>query len=67
VTDSFNLRGEDSISTGNEQLTLSGTFNTSLSSNRYAVLILTGLSGITQGGIYRLQCNSNASKLKVNF
>lgn len=67
VTDSFNLRGEDSISTGNEQLTLSGTFNTSLSSTRYAVLLLTGLSGITQGGIYRLQCNSNSSKLKVNF
>lgn len=67
VTSTFNLRGENNVPIGNEELTLSGTFNATLSSERFAVLIVGGLTNITQGNVYRLQCHTNISRIKVNF
>lgn len=63
----FNIRGEDNLPIGNENLTLSGTFSSLLSSPRYAVLIVSGLVNLEIGKKYRLQTVNNLSKLKVNF
>ena len=63
----FNIRGEDNLPIGNENLTLSGTFSGLLSSPRYAVLIVSGLVNLEIGKKYRLQTVNNLSKLKVNF
>ena len=63
----FNIRGENNIAIGNENLFLSNTFSGTLSSTRYCVLIVGGLSNIEVGTTYRLQTVNNLSKLTVNF
>lgn len=63
----FNIRGEDNIPIGNENLTLSGTFSGILSSTRCVVLIVNGLVNLEIGKKYRLQTVNNLSKITVNF
>lgn len=63
----FNVRGENNIEIGNENLMLANTFSGTLSSTRYCVLIVGGLSNINVGQTYRLQTVNNLSKIIVNF
>lgn len=63
----FNIRGENNMDTGNENLMLANTFSGTLSSTRYCALIVGGLVNINVGQTYRLQTVNNLSKLTVNF
>lgn len=62
----YSIKGLNGADTGNNNLTLSGSFSF-LSGNKVVVLIVTGLSGLTQGGSYRLETESVNSVITVNF
>lgn len=62
----YSIKTLNGAVTGNNNLTLANTLS-SLSGNKMAVLIVTGLSGLTIGDSYRLETESVNSVITINF